>query len=73
MTWLLGVGRAILELFSALAKWAGLFFAYRTGKRRAETEQLEQDLGDVETAKRARDALNDPAERKRVRDKYTRR
>lgn len=46
MSWLIGVGSSILKfvlgLFDAALKWAGIFFAYRLGKRKAHQEALER-------------------------------
>ena len=63
----------ILSFFSGLFKLVPLGLAWLAGKRGAEADHAKDTLDDMAKAQAAERRLNDPAERERVRDKFTRR
>lgn len=68
MIWLLGLTVAMAGLGVIIT------LARRLGRKGAEADAMEASLDDVHTANQARDLVRrDPAERQRVREKFTRR
>jgi hypothetical protein len=64
----------VVTVILVLAGWAGLSLARRLGATRAEAQQKDRVLADIEKARRAEDRVRsaDPGERARLRAKHTR-
>ena len=72
MSWF-GVGQLALGIVSALLRLVSMGLVFLAGKRSAEAKHRKALLKSVEKAKAAVDRLRrDPSERRRVRDKFTR-
>ena len=71
MTWL-SILAGVLRLAGTLAGWLKDRQLIDAGEAQAIAAHLEGALHNVELAKAARDKLDDPGERKRLRDKFTR-
>ena len=71
MTWL-SILAGFLKLAGALAEWLKSRQLLEAGEAQAIATHLEGALKNVELAKAARGKLDDPGERERLRDKFTR-
>ena len=71
MTWL-SILAGVLKLAGAIADWLKARQLIDAGEALAIAAHLEGALHNVELAKAARDKIDDPGERKRLRDKFTR-
>ena len=73
MTFLTGLGSALLKAIPSLIRTIGTAFVYHSGKKAAALKQMKKDKEDVLKANRARIASRASDESKRLRAKYDRR
>ena len=71
MTWL-SILAGVLRLAGTIANWLKDRQLIDAGEAQAIAEHLGGALHNVELAKAARGKIDDPVERKRLRDKFTR-